>query len=312
MWSEPETMATRAEIRASVPESMLVHNLGEAQGHRAVLEHIIRHPRREEFVVAHISQLQAGVNRTGELWWGVHDGPDTGGIQSVWARVVAQRELWGALVVAEDLGVDVWNPTQALCSTADKWQQMVVLAGADIPVPETVLVHQALEADDVGAQLGWPLVIKPARGMQSQGVMLIKDPGAWGIAQGGLVHGKVFLAQRFVPTELGGDVRAYVVGGAVVGAVRRVPKLGDWIGTGARGGSGTRIELDEAASRCAVMAAEALEGMVVGVDLVLGPTGPVVLEVNTNPGLLAAAEHGIDLIAEVLDAMSATWHSGFA
>lgn len=204
----------------------------------------------------------------------------------------------------EAMGVPVVNASAAIRRARDKLLALQVLAGRGIDVPRTVLarrpeqVARALEI--VG---GPPVVLKLLKGTQGVGVILAETRAAvdstfdtlWGLRQDVLV-------QEYVAESAGRDVRALVVGGEIVTAMRRQARSGEWRSNIHRGGVGTRVELDPAFARAAVAAALAIGLDVAGVDLLEGSDGPRVTEVNASPGFEGLERVcGVDVAGAILD-----------
>ena len=204
----------------------------------------------------------------------------------------------------EAMGVPVVNGSAAIRRARDKLLALQVLAGRGIAVPRTVLarrpeqVSRALEI--VG---GPPVVLKLLKGTQGVGVILAETRAAvdstfdtlWGLRQDVLV-------QEYVAESAGRDVRALVVGGEIVTAMRRQARSGEWRSNIHRGGVGTRVELDPAFAEAAVAAALAIGLDVAGVDLLEGSDGPRVTEVNASPGFEGLERVcGVDVAGAIID-----------
>lgn len=236
--------------------------------------------------------------------WGDAVGPD-GGIDALWGRVVAQPTLTRRLHDAHAQGTAVWNTPFAVDGTRDKWTLYQRLTALGVPMPLTQLVEPGLPLD-VSEQIAhlWPKVVKPTQGMQSRGVHLVDDADSLAALVALQPIGENWLLQPYVPCDQGGDIRVYVVDDTVIGAVRRVPAPGDWIGIEIRGGHAHRIEIDDAVAAAALSAARGAGLHVTGIDIVTSEEGPVVLDVNPVPGLVSAHRHGIDLIGTVVEGLT--------
>ena len=113
--------------------------------------------------------------------------------------------------------------------------------------------------------------------------------------------GKNIFLQRFVSESRGRDIRAFVVGGQVVAAMRRTAKVGEFRSNIHRGGQGEKVELTEPYIRAALRAARVLNLRVAGVDLLESKNGPLVMEVNASPGLQGIeATTGIDVASAII------------
>ncbi|HJU86461.1 MAG TPA: RimK family alpha-L-glutamate ligase [Gemmatimonadota bacterium] len=221
-------------------------------------------------------------------------------------RIGASLPGQGVAVVnhLEAMGIPLVNGPAAIRRARDKLVALQILAGRGIGVPRTVLargpdqVDQALEA--VG---GPPVVLKLLKGTQGVGVMLAETRAAaastldtlWGLRQDVIV-------QEYVADSAGRDIRALVVGGRIVAAMRRQAPAGEWRSNIHRGGSGARVDLDPAYADAAIAAAGAIGLDVAGVDMLEARDGPRVTEVNASPGF-EGLEHvcGVDAAGAILD-----------
>jgi ribosomal protein S6--L-glutamate ligase len=221
-------------------------------------------------------------------------------------RIGASLPGQGVAVVnhLEAMGIPLVNGAAAIRRARDKLVALQILAGRGIGVPRTVLargpdqLEQALEV--VG---GPPVVLKLLRGTQGVGVILAETRAAaastldtlWGLRQDVIV-------QEYVADSAGRDVRALVVGGRIVAAMRRQAPAGEWRSNIHRGGSGARVDLEPAYADAAIAAAGAIGLDVAGVDLLETRDGPRVTEVNASPGF-EGLEHvcGVDAAGAILD-----------
>jgi ribosomal protein S6--L-glutamate ligase len=203
-------------------------------------------------------------------------------------RMSASLPGQGVAVVShlETMGVPVVNGSAAIRRARDKLLALQTLVAAGVDVPRTVLVRSAGQVDQALEIVGGPpVVLKLLRGTQGVGVILAETRAAasstldalWGLGQDVLV-------QEYVAESAGRDVRALVVGGAIVAAMRRQARDGEWRSNIHRGGSGARVDLDQSYARAALAAADAIGLDVAGVDLLEGRDGPRVTEVNASPG----------------------------
>jgi len=217
-----------------------------------------------------------------------------------------------ALHWIEEHGVPVLNAPRAIERSVDKFYTDARLREAGLPTPETVVCEGAADAMmAIRAMLDEPrvnaldnaVVIKPIFGSMGHGIVRVSDPDvAFRVLQPLDRIGAVFYVQRAV--ECGGrDVRAFVVGGRVLGAIERRAPDGDWRANVSRGGSARPIALSAAWASLAIRAAAAIGADYAGVDLLPGcDGGAFVLEVNGIPGwqgLQAATT--IDVAAAIVD-----------
>ena len=213
-------------------------------------------------------------------------------------QVVFRMDLLHAAAAA---GVKVLNPPRAVETCVDKYLTNVRLVAAGLPVPVTVVCQRADDAQLAFDLLGGDVVVKPLFGAEGRGMVRVSDPElAWRTFRAIEQTGGVIYAQKFV-RHPGWDVRAFVIGGNVVAAMRRQSR-GDWRTNVAQGGTVERIELAAAERELAVKAAAAVGAPVCGVDLLPGPGGEwYVIEVNAVPGWRALGQAcGLDVAKAVL------------
>ncbi|MDR1074836.1 MAG: 30S ribosomal protein S6--L-glutamate ligase [Xanthomonadaceae bacterium] len=192
--------------------------------------------------------------------------------------VLRQFELMGCLSP---------NPSDAILRARDKLRTYQILAAAGIDLPATVFGDNPDDTEDLLAVLGPPPhVIKLNEGAQGAGVMLAEKPAASRAVVDTLRGLQAnFLVQEFVGEAGGSDVRCLVVGDRVVAAMRRQASEGDFRSNLHRGGLAEATTVSAAEAVLAVRSAHVLGLSIAGVDLVRSRRGPLILEVNTTPGL---------------------------
>ena len=187
----------------------------------------------------------------------------------------------------ELMGVYTPNGSDAILRARDKLRCYQLLAGEGIGLPTTVFGDNPDDTDHLLSLLGKPPhVIKLSEGSQGAGVVLAERLSASRSvveAFRGLYAN--FLVQEFVAEADGADIRCFVVGDKVVAAMRRQAAPGEFRSNLHRGGHATRVQLSEAEREAALRAAQALGLEIAGVDLLRSRKGPLLLEVNSSPGL---------------------------
>jgi RimK family alpha-L-glutamate ligase len=208
-----------------------------------------------------------------------------------------------ALHRLESLGVPLLNPPRAVEVAVDKYLALAKLEAEGLPVPPTWSGESAREALAAFEVLGGDVVVKPLFGSEGRGLVRVGDLELARRTFSTLERlGAVLYLQRAV-RHPGHDLRAFVLGGRVLGAIRRHARDGDWRTNVAVGGRPEPCTLDPEARRLAIRAAGAVGAEMAGVDLLpdLDRGGLVVLEVNAVPGWRAlAAATGVDVAAELL------------
>jgi ribosomal protein S6--L-glutamate ligase len=199
------------------------------------------------------------------------------------------------------------NPPKAVEICVDKYLTTARLAAVGLPVPPTCVCQHAEAALEAFARLGGDIVVKPLFGSEGRGMMRIADADlAWRTFRTLERLQCVLYLQRYIEHP-GWDLRAFVIGGKVVAAMRRRCK-GGWRTNVAQGGTGEPVRLTAEEESFAVRAAESVGASVAGVDLLPGPSGEwYILEVNAVPGWRALAPlSGVDIAAMVLHNLAST------
>jgi ribosomal protein S6--L-glutamate ligase len=213
-------------------------------------------------------------------------------------QVVFRMDLLHRLLAG---GVPVVNPPAALEACIDKYLSSARLAAAGLPVPPTIVCQRCDDALQAFQELGGDVVVKPLFGSEGRGMVRVSDAEtAWRVLRTWERIQAVLYLQRFIPHE-GYDLRAFVLGGRVLAAMRRWSRDG-WRTNVAQGGQAEAVRLSSEEERLAVRAAEAVQAAVCGVDLLPGRDGRLyVLEVNAVPGWRALSRVcRRDVAAEVL------------
>lgn len=210
------------------------------------------------------------------------------GYQAILPRFGTASTEMGCRVVQhfESLGIPSLNNAQAIRLARDKWQSLQALSAHQIAVPTSSLSGHLFAEK---AQVQWhhsPLVIKTLSGSQGVGVMLSDNANQASSLIETLTQANIeTLLQDFVPEAKGQDIRAFVIGNEVVGAMQRNGAEGDFRANLHQGGSAQAVELSQDLQTLAVRATQAMGLDVAGVDLIQSADGFLVLEVNASPGL---------------------------
>ena len=235
-----------------------------------------------------------------------YKGRPIAGYAAVVPRIGASITRYGTAVLRqfELMGTYTPNSSDAIARARDKLRCHQLLAAQRIGLPVTVFGDNPDDTVDLLSMLGPPPhVIKLNEGTQGAGVMLTEKPSASRSvieALRGLYAN--FLVQEFIAEAKGADLRCFVVGGEVVATMRRQAPKGDFRSNLHRGGSAKAVRASEDEQVAAVRAAEVLGLGVAGVDLIRSARGPLVLEVNSSPGLEGIeAATGIDIAGRIVD-----------
>ena len=228
------------------------------------------------------------------------------GFDAIIPRIGASITFYGTAVVRqfETMGVYTVNGSDAIGRARDKLRSMQLLSQQGIGLPTTVCAHSPDDTDDLVAMLGSaPHVLKLVEGTQGQGVVLAETHAA-SISLAEAFRGVKahFLMQEFIREAKGADLRAFVVGGKVVATMMRQAREGEFRSNLHRGGSALRVKLSRVEHNTAIRAAATMGLGVAGVDLLRSERGPLVLEVNSSPGLEGIeAASGIDVASVIIE-----------
>ena len=252
--------------------------------------------------------------RSPELYY---QGKPVGPVDAVIPRIGASITFFGLAVVRqfEMMGVYCINESQAIARSRDKLRCLQILSRHDIGLPPTVYTRQAEHVPSCIERVdGPPVVVKLLEGTQGIGVVLAETtPAASSVIEA--FHGldQNILIQQFIAEAKGADIRAVVVGRKVVAAMKRQAIAGEFRSNIHRGGKALPIHLSQEYRRTALAAARVLGLRVAGVDMIESSQGPMVMEVNSSPGLegiekstgIAVAEAIIEQIERDLHAANA-------
>jgi ribosomal protein S6--L-glutamate ligase len=221
-------------------------------------------------------------------------------------RIGASVTHYGLAVLRqfEMQGVFPLNESVAIGRSRDKLRALQILARAGVGLPITAFAHGPRKAEDVVTEVGGaPVVIKLLEGTQGMGVILAEtEASARSIIEAFSAANVNILVQEFIAEASGSDVRALVIGGRIVAAMKRSGRRGDFRANLHRGGKAEAVELSDQERATAIRSAEALGLNVCGVDMLRSTRGPLVLEVNSSPGI-EGMEHatGVDVAGAMID-----------
>lgn len=215
-------------------------------------------------------------------------GEDISDIDAIIPRIGASITTYGAAIVRqfEMKGVYTTARSLAIQRSRDKLRSLQLLSKAGVGIPRTIFSRETKEVDDLLEQLDFPLIIKVARGTHGRGVVLAETrKAAKSVIQAFYVEGVSILLQEYIEEAAGSDIRAFVVGGRVVASMQRQSLTDDFRSNIHQGGEGKKVKLTEEERKTATKAARAMGLSIAGVDMVRSKRGPLVLEVNSSPGL---------------------------
>jgi ribosomal protein S6--L-glutamate ligase len=204
-------------------------------------------------------------------------------------RIGASITFYGMAVVRQFEQMDVYTPntSNGIANSRDKLRAIQILSRHNIGIPATTFVRDRADVLPAIERVGGaPVVIKLLEGTQGIGVILAPDTKVAEAVIETLQSTKQnVLIQRFIAESRGRDIRALVVGDRVVAAMRRSAQGDEFRSNLHRGGTSEVVELDPDYARVAVQSAQIMGLRVAGVDMLEGESGPLVMEVNSSPGL---------------------------
>lgn len=240
----------------------------------------------EAIIVDHLKCVIELEKKTPRVWYQGHYLDD---IDAIIPRIGASVTFYGTAVVRQFEMMNAFSAveSQALVRSRDKLRSLQILARSGVGLPKTVFANYAKDVEHVVDSVGGaPLVLKLLEGTQGLGVVLAETRNA-ATSVIEAFHGLKarVIAQQFIKESGGADIRAFVVDGQVVGAMKRQGKEGEFRSNLHRGGTASIIELSDQEELTAIKATKAIGLGVAGVDMLQSSSGPMVLEVNSSPGL---------------------------
>ncbi|MCR9192207.1 MAG: 30S ribosomal protein S6--L-glutamate ligase [Gammaproteobacteria bacterium] len=213
-------------------------------------------------------------------------------------RIGASNTFYGTAVLRhmETMGLYTINESIAIARSRDKFRSLQLLARNGIPLPLTGFAQSPDNTEDLIRLVGGaPLVIKLLEGTQGKGVILADShQSAVSIINAFKEMRANILVQEFIQESRGTDIRCLVVGERVVAAIKRQAQEGEFRANFHQGGQVLKVKLTTEERRIAIAAAKTMGLRVAGVDLLRSHQGPLVLEINSSPGL-----EGIERATEV-------------
>lgn len=210
-------------------------------------------------------------------------------IDAIIPRIGASVTFYGTAVVRQFEMMKVFSTVEsiALVRSRDKLRSLQILSRAGLGLPKTVFTNYSKDVKQIIDTVGGPpCVIKLLEGTQGLGVVLAETrKAAESVIEAFNGLKARVIVQEFIKEAKGADIRAFIIGDTVVGAMKRQAKEGEFRSNLHRGGTAEVIELSDAEENAAIRAAKAMNLSVAGVDLLQSARGPLILEVNSSPGL---------------------------
>ncbi len=221
-------------------------------------------------------------------------------------RIGASRTFYGTAMVRHFEMMDAFSVAGnlAIKRSRDKLRSLQILSKNGVDMPKTVFASNKSSAKDVIALSGGaPLVLKILEGTQGVGVVLVDtEKAAKSVLDAFYGMDVNLLVQEFIEEAGGADIRVLVVGGQIVGAMKRQGAEGDFRSNLHQGGSATAHKLTRKEKSTALAAAKSMGLGVCGVDMIPSSRGPLVMEVNSSPGLEGIEKStGIDVAGKIME-----------
>ncbi len=275
--------------KASLYSTRRLREAGEARGHEMMV----------------VDTLRCYMDITSHKPKVMYQGKPLEGIDAVIPRIGASYTFYGTAVVRqfEMMGVYSVNESQAISRSRDKLRSLQLLAREGIGLPVTGFARSTKDVDGVIELVGGaPLVVKLLEGTQGIGVVLAEtDKAAQSVIEAFRGLDANILVQEFIKEAGGADIRALVVGEVVVAAMMRQAQAGEFRSNIHRGGTAMKVKLTPEERSTAVRSAKKMGLRVAGVDLLRSNHGPVVMEVNSSPGLEGIeSATGVDVAARII------------
>jgi len=215
-------------------------------------------------------------------------GQELNNLDAIIPRILPGMTSYGAAIIRQFEMMGVYTPVRSIAITRsrDKLRSLQLLSKAQVGIPKTVFSRETDAVDDLIERVGTPAIIKLTSSTQGNGVVLAETKkAAKSVIQAFYVNDTSFLIQEFIKESAGVDIRAFVVGNQVVASMQRQSLDDDFRSNIHQGGTGKVIKLTEEEKRTALRAAKAMGLPICGVDMMRSERGPLVLEVNSAPGL---------------------------
>lgn len=218
-----------------------------------------------------------------------YQGKQIGPFDAIIPRIGAQKTFYGTAVVRqfETMGTYTINPSIGITRSRDKLRAQQLLSMKGVHMPITGFAYAPTDINDLIQMVGGtPLIVKLIEGTQGVGVVLAETKkSAESLIQTFMGLNANIIIQEFIAESKGSDIRCFVVGGKVVAAMKRTAELGEFRANIHRGGTAETIRITKAEREMAIKAAKIMGLRMAGVDLLRSKHGPLVLEINSSPGL---------------------------
>src|SRR5690606_16702151 len=227
-------------------------------------------------------------------------------VDAIIPRIGASVTFYGAAIIRQFEMCNVFTTVKsvALTRSRDKLRSIQIMSKEGLGIPKTAFANHPNDIPKLIKSVGGtPLIIKLLEGTQGLGVVLAETPkAAKSVIEAFYGMSANILVQEFIKEAHGADIRAFVVNGEVVGAMKRQGKEGEFRSNLHRGGSSEAIRLKRSEKSAAIKAAKAMGLGIAGVDMLQSSRGPLILEINSSPGLEGIERStGVDIAQKIVD-----------
>ncbi len=227
-------------------------------------------------------------------------------VNAIIPRIGASVTFYGTAVVRQFEMMKVFSAVDSLAITRsrDKLRSLQIFSRAGVGMPKTAFTNFSKEENKVIKHIGnAPVVIKLLEGTQGLGVILADtNKAALSVVEAFESLKTRIILQEFIEEAGGADIRVFIVDGEIVGSMKRQGKEGEFRSNLHRGGSASVFKLSRLEKSTALKAAKAMGLAIAGVDMIQSKRGPLVLEVNSSPGLEGIEKAtGVDVAGKVID-----------
>lgn len=281
-------LSYRSEGRSAAPEELRLQSIARKKGHTARIFRV----HRFQMV------FSEGAPRL------VYDGKPFPKYDVVIVRpsILNNVDLRASIIEQMELnGLLVFNRFEPIMKAKNKLKTMQILDHYGIPIPKTAIVHREEDLKQACKTVGgFPVILKRPVGSFGKGVSIIESMR--GLKSTLLWKQPMYILQRYVKDSKGTDIRIFIVNGKVVGTMQRKAQKGEFRSNIELGGRSSKVQITDEEANIAIRSVQALDLDYGGVDLMRSKNGPVVIEVNSNPGFKELEQAaGISIAGALVD-----------
>ena len=225
-------------------------------------------------------------------------------------RIGADTSYFGLAVLRqlEYLGVFVCNSTQAIETVKDKLHSQQILCQSNLPTPKTMLVKFPINIELVNKHFGFPVVVKLISGSKGKGVYLCENELALSSLMQELKKTMPYaniIIQKYIAASHGQDIRVFLIGGKIVGCMKRISQSNDFKANFSQGGRVEKYIINPELERLALEASQLFKLDIIGIDFLIDEKGYQICEANSSPGFNGLEKVvGVGIAEQILDYIS--------